>query len=215
MAPPVSSTRIDFSGKRGLHGPREVSPTQPETSATQEGTPERKSALEIFLAFSQIAVSGFGGTGFWARLVLIERRRWLTYAEYVGCQSAAQLLPGPNVFNLAVIVGHRHGGVPGSLAALTGILLIPFLMMLGAGALYAQYGQLELVQRALRGISAVAVGLQLANALRLSTVLPKHWRPWIFVGLAFTAIGLARLPLIGVVAVLGPLSMLLAWRERK
>ena len=177
--------------------------------------PARKSALDIFLTFSRIAVMGFGGTGFWSRLVLIDRRGWLTHAEYVACQSLAQLLPGPNVFNLAVIVGHRHGGVPGSLAALSGLLLWPFLMMIGAGLLYTRYGELPLVQRALNGVSAVAVGLVIANALKLSTVLRARWRPWLLAALAFTGIGVMRLPLVGVVAVLGCLGMALAWREKK
>jgi chromate transporter len=177
--------------------------------------PARKSPLEIFLAFSFITMMSFGGTGFWARLVLIEKRGWLTHAEYVGCHSLAQLLPGPNVFNIAVIIGHRFAGVPGSVAALSGLVMWPFLTMLGAGWLYAQYGEMEMVQRALNGIAAVAVGLAIANALKLSTVLPKHWRPWLFVGVTFAAIGVLRLPLIGVLAVLGPLGMALAWRERK
>jgi chromate transporter len=175
--------------------------------------PVRKTPLEIFLTFTRITLSGFGGTGFWSRRMLIEKKAWLTHAEYVACQSLAQLLPGPNVFNLAVIVGHRHGGVPGSLAALSGLVLWPFLIMLGAGALYARYGELPIVERALHGVSAVAVGLLIANALKLSTVLSRHWRPWLFMGLAFAGIGLLRLPLLTVVLVLGVLGMALAWRE--
>ena len=174
----------------------------------------RKRPLEIFLTFSQIALSGFGGTGFWTRLILIDRRRWLTRAEYVGNQSLAQLLPGPNVFNMAVIVGHRYGGIPGSLAALFGVLLGPFVMVLGASSLYDHYGQLALVQRALHGVSAVAAGLVIANALRLSSVLPRHWRPWLFVVLAFLAIGVMRWPLIAVISVLGLAGMAFAWREK-
>jgi chromate transporter len=171
-------------------------------------------ALHIFVTFTQIALSGFGGTGFWARRMLIERRGWLTHADYVANMSVAQLLPGPNVFNLAVIVGHRLGGVLGSIAALSGILVAPFLIMIVAGMLYVRFGDMSLVQRALTGISSVAVGLAIANALRLSTVLPKHWQSWVFAGLAFLGIGVLRLPLIGVLAVLAPVSMLLVWRKK-
>ena len=170
--------------------------------------------LEIFLTFTQITLSGFGGTGFWSRLVLIERRHWLTHRDYVDCMSVAQLLPGPNVFNLAVIIGHRLGGLAGSAAAISGLVLWPFLIMIAVGLLYERYGELALVQRALAGISAVAVGLVLANSIKLASVLPRRWRPWLFVALAFAGIGLMRLPLIGVVAALAPFGIALAWREK-
>ena len=188
--------------------------SHPETPVTPLTETHAQTPLAIFLAFSQIALSGFGGTAYWTRLVLLEKRKWLSYAEYVGHQSLAQLLPGPNVFNMAVIIGHRLAGIRGSLAALFGIIFLPFLIMLGAAALYQRYGQLELVQRGLHGVSVVAAGLVIANALRLSSVLPKHWRPWLFLALAFVAIGVLRLPLIAVVAGLGVAGMALAWRER-
>jgi chromate transporter len=186
----------------------------PETAPKPVTETQHQTPLAIFLAFSQIALSGFGGTAFWTRLVLLEKRKWLSHAEYVGHQSLAHLLPGPNVFNMAVIIGHRLAGIPGSLAALSGIIVWPFVITLAAGALYQRYGQMDLVQRGLHGVSVVAAGLVIANGLRLSSVLPKHWRPWLFLALAFVAIGVLRLPLIAAVAGLGAAGMALAWRER-
>lgn len=193
------------------HG--EPTPPTPSDRSAPAGK-LRITPLSLFLTFSQITVSGFGGTGFWTRLVLIERRHWLTHREYVDCMSIAQLLPGPNVFNLSVIVGHRLGGYAGALAAISGLVLWPFLMTIGVGLLYVRYGELPLVQRALAGVSAVAVGLVFANSIKLASVLPLHWRPWLFVALAFVGIGVMRLPLIGVVAALAPFGIALAWREK-
>jgi chromate transporter len=179
-----------------------------EGSAADDGAARpRIGPLELFLTFTGITLSGFGGTGFWTRRVLIERRKWLTPREYVDCASVAQLLPGPNVFNLTI-------GLRGSLAAFSGLVLWPFLIMLGVGVLYGRYGELPMVQRALTGISAVAVGLVIANAVKLASILPRHWRPWLFLGLAFVGIGVLRLPLIGVIAVLAPFGIALAWREK-
>lgn len=176
--------------------------------------PPRARPLDIFITFSQITLSGFGGIGFWSRRMLIEQRRWLTNRDYVDCFSVSQLLPGPNGFNLSIIVGHRLAGLRGSLAAFAGLMLWPFLIMLAVGALYGRYGDLPLVQRALSGISAVAVGLVIANAVKLASILTRHWRPWLFLGLAFLGIGVLRLPLIGVIAVLAPFGIALAWREQ-
>jgi chromate transporter len=173
------------------------------------------SILHIFLTFTQITLSGFGGTGFWTRLMVIERRRWLTHREYVECMSVAQLLPGPNVFNLSVIVGHRLGGLRGAVAAITALILWPFLIMLAVGALYERYGELSLVQHALKGVSAVAIGLVLANAIKLASVLSAHWRPWLFLALVFVGVGVLRLPLLAVLAVLAPFAIAFAWREKR
>jgi chromate transporter len=192
-------------------------PTPPTPSSLTPSGPVsqlRITPLRLFLTFTQITLSGFGGTGFWTRLVLVERRQWLSHREYVDCMSIAQLLPGPNVFNLSVIVGHRLGGYAGALAAISGLVVWPFFMMIGVGLLYGRYGELPLVQRALAGISAVAVGLVFANAIKLASVLPRHWRPWLIVALAFVGIGVMRLPLIGVAAVLAPFGIALAWREK-
>jgi len=43
----------------------------------------RVSALVLFLTFSRITLSAFGGLQFWARRALVERQRWLTEQEFV------------------------------------------------------------------------------------------------------------------------------------
>ena len=68
------------------------------------------SAFALFLTFSRITLSSFGGAMFWARRALVERQRWLTEQEFVELLSLGQLLPGPNVLNLTVMVGYRFAG---------------------------------------------------------------------------------------------------------
>src|ERR687898_1040596 len=60
------------------------------------------SAFALFLTFSRITLSSFGGAMFWARRALVERQRWLTEQEFVELFVIGQLLPGPNVLNLTV-----------------------------------------------------------------------------------------------------------------
>jgi chromate transporter len=67
---------------------------------------------ELFLTFSRISVSAVGGAIFWTRRGLVERQRWLTEREFVDLLTLGQLLPGPNVLNLTVMVGHRFAGLP-------------------------------------------------------------------------------------------------------
>src|SRR5262245_2722649 len=75
------------------------------------------SRLALFLAFSRISLSSFGGAIFWARRELIERQRWITEREFVEMFTLGQLLPGPNVLNVTVMFGYRFAGWTGAAAA--------------------------------------------------------------------------------------------------
>jgi len=168
---------------------------------------------DLTRAFARITLSGFGGALFWMQHVLVERRRWLTQQEFVELFAIAQLLPGVNGFNLAVLVGYHFRGWVGSLSALAGFVGTPVLVVIGIGVLHERYGQVPLVQGALTGMSAVAIGLLLATGARLTAVLGRHWRPWLFVLLAFAGVGVMRWPFLAVLAVLAPWAIVAAWRE--
>ena len=174
----------------------------------------RVSKLELFLTFSRITLSSFGVALFWARLGIVERRRWLTEREFAEFLTIGQLLPGPNVLNLTVLVGYRFGGWSGAAVSVLGYLGWPFLVVIGMGMLYQQFGALPQVQQALGGMSKVAAGLLLATVIKLAMVLPRRLRPWLFGLLAFFAVGVMRWPLIWVVAALGPCAVFLAWKAK-
>jgi chromate transporter len=171
------------------------------------------SRFELFLAFSRISVSSFGGAIFWARRELVERQRWLTEREFVDVFTLGQLLPGPNVLNLTVIVCHRFAGWTGAAAGIAGFLGWPCLMVVGMGVLYQRYGALPQVQQALTGMSSVAAGLLFATVIKLAMVLPRGWRPWLFGALAFVGVGVMRWPLLWVIGALAPWAVFAAWKE--
>ena len=169
--------------------------------------------LELFLAFSQLAVSGFGGVLPWAHRTLVERKGWLTQREFVDTLALGQLLPGPNIGNMAVMIGYRFAGYTGAAAAFAGLVAIPFLLMIALSLLYQGYGALPLVQQALSGMSAVAAGLVLATGLKMTGSLKRHWRPWLFTALALAGVGALRWPLLAIVGALAPFAIAAAWRD--
>jgi chromate transporter len=171
--------------------------------------------FELFLAFSRISLSSFGGAIFWTRRELIERQRWLTEREFVDLLTLGQLLPGPNVLNLTVMVGYRFSGWTGAAAAVAGFLGWPCLMVIGMGVLYQHYGALPQVQQALASMSSVAAGLLLATVIKLAMVLPRQLRPWLFGALAFVGVGPMRWPLLWVMGALAPWAVFAAWKERE
>ncbi|HKY07893.1 MAG TPA: chromate transporter, partial [Candidatus Binatia bacterium] len=143
------------------------------------------------------------------------RQRWLSEREFVEVFALGQLLPGPNVLNLTVIVGHRFAGWTGAIAAVAGFLGWPCLMVVGMGMLYGRYGALAQVQQALGAMSSVAAGLLLATVIKLAMVLPRHWRPWLFGALAFVGVGVMRWPLFWVMGALAPWAVYAAWKEQE
>lgn len=171
------------------------------------------SAREIFIAFTRIGLSGFGGVNFWIHRILVEEKRWMTDQEYLEGLAMGQIIPGPNAYNLAVLIGHRFGGVRGAFAAIGGLLLLPLVVILTLGILYQHFNYLPAVQRALSGMALVAAGLILANAISLALALPKRVVPWAFLGLAFVGVAVLRWPLVYVMGGLAPFAIASGWRE--
>jgi chromate transporter len=151
---------------------------------------------------------------FWVRRALVHRHRWVSDQQFIELLGVAQVLPGPVAFNLTVMMGHRLGGYRGALAAGAGLVCAPLLLTLALGIAYMHFGTLPLVQSMLRGMGFVATGLVIANALGLSTALPRRPVPWLFVALVFAAVGLLHFPLLAVMATLGPCAIAFTWAAR-
>lgn len=174
---------------------------------------------DVFLAFNRLALQGFGGVLAVTQRELVERRRWLSRVEFLELLSAAQLLPGPNVVNLALMLGDRFFGLRGALSALAGILCMPTVIVLALATTYTQFAETALVSGMLRGMGAVAAGLIVATALKLIGALDSNplgrSLAYAIVALTLLAIAGLRWPLFAVLAGLGPLSVGLAWRRLK
>ena len=165
------------------------------------------SPLALFIAFTLLALQGFGGVLAVAQRELVDRRGWLTRLEFVELYAVAQLLPGPNVVNLSLMIGDRYFGLRGALAAISGMLVAPLLVVLALAASYQQLAQYPAVAGALRGMGAVAAGLILAMALKmLGTLRGNVLGPALCTALGLatlTAIAVFRVPLAWVVISLG------------
>jgi chromate transporter len=189
-----------------------MAPSTIETSVQHRAIP---SLATLFLAFSGIAVMGFGGVMPFARRMLVEQRRWMSPDEFNEAYSLAQFLPGGNIINLSVVVGRRFQGAPGALICVAGLVSGPTFIMIGFGIVYARYGDVPAVQNALAGVAAAAAGLILSMAAKMAVPMVRKGAllPASIAVLAFVAVALAQVSLLVVVAVLAPISVSLAWRR--
>jgi len=174
------------------------------------------SKSDLFWSFSWLALQGFGGVLAVVQRELVEKKQWLTREEFVEDWAVAQILPGPNVVNLSLMLGDRYYGTAGALLAMAGMLFFPLLIVLAMVLLYSGVADQPQIQGALRGMGAVTAGLITATGIKLLSALknnPLGQRlSWLFVALSFVAIGLLRIPLLWVLLGLGGLSCTLAYR---
>jgi chromate transporter len=150
------------------------------------------SKKELFVAFTLLALQGFGGV-----------------------LAIAQVLPGPNVCNVALMIGDRFFGWRGAFAALAGMMGLPLVIVLGLTALYAHYALNPAVSGALRGMGAVSAGLIVGTGLKILPALRSNpMRAPVCGGLlvtAFATVALLRWPLVWIILVLGVMACAYAW----
>jgi len=175
------------------------------------------SPRDLFRVFNRMAMQGFGGVLPIAQRELVEREAWLTRERFVETMAIGQVLPGPNIVNMALIIGDGFFGWRGALAALAGLLALPLCIVLTLAAVYGQLRGYAPVAGALRGMGAVAAGLVIATAIKIwptQRLNPLGLRRCAAFTLAtLLAVGVLRWPLVGVVLALGAASLTLAWRR--
>lgn len=186
-------------------------------SVTAAGEARPPNLLTLFAVFAAISLSGFGGVLVWARRTIVERRRWMTPEEFNDSFALCQVLPGPNIVNMSVVFGAKVHGIPGALAAFLGLLGPPTLIIVIVAALYARYGELAVLQRALAGVSAVAVGLFIATVAKMALPVARQrsWHAVIVVIGVFAAVGILRFPMPAVLACAIPAYVAFLWGTRR
>ena len=189
------------------------------SSLPAQDHPQPQSLTDLFVSFTLLALQGFGGVLAVVQRELVEKKRWMTREEFIEDWAVAQIMPGPNVVNLSMMIGARSFGLKGALAALAGMLTAPLILVLLLALVYAQFAGHPGVAGALRGMSAVAAGLIAATGLKLAGALLKNVLGLrlcaAFGVMCFVAIALLRWPLFYVLLGLGSLACVLAYQKLK
>ena len=168
---------------------------------------------QLFFGFSKIGMSGFGGVLPWARRTIVEQEKWLSSEEFNAMLGICQIVPGPNIVNLAVCVGSRFAGVRGALAATLGLMLGPVAVVILLGILYEHFSYMPIVQGMLRGVSAVGVGLIASTGFKMMRSEFSYPPMLIVVALTLLAASYFHIGLGWVVLFASPLALYLAWKK--
>ena len=193
--------------------PSDAEPAPPESPPR----PRPRNPADLFWSFTWLALQGFGGVLAVVQRELVEKKRWMTNEEFVEDWAVAQIMPGPNVVNLSIMIGDRYFGLRGAFAALAGMLTFPLVLVLALAVVYAEFSAHPAVAGALRGMGAVAAGLIAGVAIKLFASITRHplGRPLCvaFTVLTVVAMAVLRWPLWWILPVIGGAACLLTWRK--
>jgi chromate transporter len=176
---------------------------------------EKVSLFELARTFNHIALASFGGgLSAWSREVLVVEKHWMDEEEFLSAMTMCRILPGANQVNMAVFVGTNMGGIPGALAALFGLCLMPVIFILAMGYIYFRFKEVPALKGALHGASAAAVALTFAMVIKTGQKCLTGVVPVLLFLASFVLSGLVRWPLPLTLAVLAPLSLFWAWPRK-
>jgi chromate transporter len=171
----------------------------------------RPTVAQLFAGFLILGLTGFGGVLPLARRMLVEKRRWLTGAEFTELLGLCQFLPGGNIINMSVAVGMRFRSWRGALASLAGLILAPTAIVVLLGVVYERYATNPYVEHAFLGLAAAAAGLLISLAVKTARPLLRRPLALCIAAATVAAVAVARLPLVPVMIALACVSIGLDW----
>lgn len=172
---------------------------------------------EITLLFGRIGLTSFGGgLSAWLYREVVGRRHWLPEEDFLSALTMAQILPGANIINLAVYVGHRLRGLTGAGLAVFALLGPPMVVVILVTSAIGSMPPGGWLHDFLEGVAASAIGLTAAMGLRTARRSWANGRWTLLITLAvFAGVGVMQWPLIPVVLVLGCIGWMLARQNVK
>ena len=178
--------------------------------------PAHTPLADLFLGFFGIGAMSFGGgLAAWIRRETVQRRGWLDDRQFLAGYALSQIVPGATNVNLAVFIGAQLRGLAGAVAAVIGLMAVPVGLVMAAGSLYAatRGGPTSVpIARALAGMGAAAIGLNLATGIRLGLSNLRTPGAVLVAAITAGAVGLLDVPLLYALVAMIPVSFLLTWR---
>lgn len=153
----------------------------------------------LFFGFLSIGARSFGGVMPLAYRVMVEERRWISAAEFTETLGLCQVLPGPNVGNVSVVLGKRWFGWRGSIFAFLGLVAVPFAWVLALATCYSDYAAIPVVRAVVIGVGAAGAGLFIGTAVKLGRPLAGKPGAWVVATGCFLAVAAGRVSLLVVI----------------
>ncbi len=179
-----------------------------------------KNCWDLYISFTLMALQAFGGSTAIAQQFLVDQKKWLTQSQFLDLLTVSQVLPGPNIMILTILIGDRNFGWKGALASFLGMVSVPGTLMLSVFVFYQQFSDNPLVSQALVGMAASAAGMVAGAALKLvyncreNIITPPVWILGLV--LTFVTVGVMKISMLFILPILGiPFSLWAGYRFLK
>lgn len=167
---------------------------------------------DLLISFLRLGASSFGGgMSGWTHREIVERRGWLDDDNFLKTLTIAQILPGANPVNLAVYIGLKLRGWTGAALAFIGMLAPAFTVILVMSFFYEKINGYSEAHTVLRGLACVGIASSLTMGIKTGRRLRRHAVPVLIAIAVFVVVGVLRWPLVPVVAISIPVSIIAAF----
>ncbi len=102
------------------------------------------------------------------RREVIDRRGWITEGEFLDLLTLAQSSPGPIAINTAVFVGYKMRGYAGAVAAMLGVVVPSFSVILLVAMFFSGIRDNAVVDAAFKAMRPAVVALIVAPVVGLA-----------------------------------------------
>ena len=164
---------------------------------------------ELFWAFSKMSMQAFGGVLPLAERLIVTERNWLMRKEFVEMLAVSQAMPGPNIINLAIMLGDKFQGWRGGFSAMMGCLTFPMILVSLLTLAFQAVADSPITKGALLGMGAVSIGLVIAMGIRLAGSQGHYRVGWIAIAGTIVAVGFGGLSLPQTILVFGVPAILI------
>ena len=162
----------------------------------------------LLAAFVRLGTVTFGGgLQSWIHREMVDRLGWVDEDTFLSGLTVARIAPGANGVNVALYIGFKLRGAMGAAAAVLGMIVPAFCMILCFGYLYRSFGHLAAVHFVLTGLAAAGVGATLTMGIKVGRRLPRDLATSLTALAVFALVGILRLPMIPVVLGIIPVSV--------
>jgi chromate transporter len=127
--------------------------------------------LQIFWTFFKISPVTFGGGFAMVPLIIkeiVEKRKWMTNDEFTDVIALSQTVPGAVAVNSATFIGHRIGGIRGAVAAMIGVSLPTFFIVISFGIFYFNIQDNQKLEAAFTSITVSIVAIIVFAAIKVA-----------------------------------------------
>lgn len=180
-----------------------------------------KTCGELFWSFFKIGALTFGGGAAMISIMAaeaVDKKKWITDEEMLDMVTVAESTPGPIAVNTATFVGYRQAGILGSIAATTGTVVPPFIIMVFIAAFFDFFKSIEAINYMFFGIRVGVIALILKAFLKMFSACKKDAFFYALFAVAFCAVaifGAGTIPVIICAGLIGLGSTLISLRRAK